>query len=202
MLVVGDLPVARALVALGSVMQYDVVVVDHDRRAKPDSDGVPVVTALADIGRYVLPDSYVVVASHGNYDEAALEQVVKARPRYIGLVASHKRFEAVLDYLRSQGIDETELARIKAPAGLDIPEGAARRWDRRQYSGGDHSGAPQFFTSRGRGGSARFPVEHQHEHDHAGHDHAGHDHAGHDHTAHEHDEHAEVASRWRLTRFA
>ncbi|MFN8452472.1 MAG: XdhC family protein [Anaerolineae bacterium] len=101
-------------------MQYDVVVVDPDRKGEPDAGGVPVVTALADIGRYALPDSYVVVASHGNYDEAALEQVVKARPRYIGLVASRKRFEAVLDYLRSQGIDETELARIKAPAGLDI----------------------------------------------------------------------------------
>lgn len=187
LLVVGDLPVARALVSLGSVMKYDVVVVDPDRKGEPDSDGVPVVTALADIGRYVLPDSYVVVASHGNYDEAALEQVMKARPRYIGLVASRKRFEAVLDYLRSQGIDETELARVKAPAGLDIQ---ALRGDEIAVSIlAEIIQVRRNSSPAEDAAEAPAPVEHQREHQHAAHEHVGHEHA-----AHEHGEHAAAAS--------
>jgi YHS domain-containing protein len=46
--------------------------------------------------------------------------VLKGRPRYIGLVASRKRFESVMDYLKQQGVDEDDLKRVKAPAGLDI----------------------------------------------------------------------------------
>jgi xanthine dehydrogenase accessory factor len=120
LLVVGNLPVARALVSLGKVMNYDVVLVDLDSDGSAQPEGVATVTVLSDISQQVRPDTYVVVATHGNYDEAALEEVLKARPRYVGLVASHKRFQAVLDYLRVQGIAEDDLARIKAPAGLDI----------------------------------------------------------------------------------
>jgi xanthine dehydrogenase accessory factor len=120
LLVIGSLPVARALVSLGRVMHYDVIAVDPDGDNHSQADGAPVVTALTDIGLHVRPDTYAVVATHGNFDEAALEPLLKARPRYIGLVASRKRFQAVLNYLRAQGIDEADLERIKAPAGLDI----------------------------------------------------------------------------------
>ncbi len=120
LLVIGNLPVARALVSLGKVMNYDVVAVDPDGDGNSLSDAHHVLTSLADIARHVRPETYVVVATHGSYDEAALEFVLKANPRYIGLVASQKRFQSVLEYLRLQGIDETDLQRIKAPAGLDI----------------------------------------------------------------------------------
>jgi xanthine dehydrogenase accessory factor len=120
LLVIGNLPVARALVSLGKVMNYDVVAVDPDSDSSLPMDAAQVVNSLADIAYYIRPDTYAVVATHGSFDETALEQVVKASPRYIGLVASHKRFEAVLDYLRQQGIDEADLQSIKAPAGLDI----------------------------------------------------------------------------------
>jgi len=120
LLVVGNLPVARALVSLGKVMNYDVVAVDPDGDASFPMDAAQVVNSLADIAYYIRPDTYAVVATHGSFDETALEQVLKARPRYIGLVASHKRFQAVMDYLRQQGVTEADLERIKAPAGLDI----------------------------------------------------------------------------------
>ncbi len=118
LLVVGNLPIARALIALGQVMNYEVVEVDPDRAMT--EQGVPLATALADIGQQVRADTYVVIATHGSYDEAALEQVLKTQPRYIGLVTSRKRFASVRDYLQAQGISEDDLKRIKAPAGLDI----------------------------------------------------------------------------------
>ena len=120
MLVIGNLPVARALASLGKVMNYDVVAVDPDSDGSAQTNASHIVNSLDDIAYYIRPDTFAVVATHGSYDETALEQVLKARPHYIGLVASHKRFQAVLEYLRGQGIDEADLERIKAPAGLDI----------------------------------------------------------------------------------
>src|SRR5262249_24173711 len=40
--------------------------------------------------------------------------------RYIGLVASRKRFQSVEAYLKAQGLDEATIHQIKAPAGLDL----------------------------------------------------------------------------------
>lgn len=120
LLVIGNLPVARALASLGKVMNYDVVMVDPDNNGQNLDDTAQIVTSLTDIAQHIRPDTYAVVATHGNFDETALEQVLKAHPRYIGVVASHKRFQSILEYLRLQGLDESDLARIKAPAGLDI----------------------------------------------------------------------------------
>src|SRR5260370_1039412 len=59
----------------------------------------------------------VIVATHGRYDEEALEQATRTSAPYIALVASSKRAAVLLQNLRDRGI---ETARIKAPAGLDI----------------------------------------------------------------------------------
>jgi xanthine dehydrogenase accessory factor len=64
--------------------------------------------------------SFVVVATQGHYDEDALERALGTPARYIGLVASRKRAETVLAYLRARGVSEDQIARIEAPAGLDL----------------------------------------------------------------------------------
>jgi xanthine dehydrogenase accessory factor len=125
LLVVGNLPIARALIALGRVMNYDVITVDPDASSERTAGSMVnetqrLMTSLDDIPGAIHPDTYAVVATHGNFDEMALAQILKGKPRYVGLVASKKRFHAVLDYLRQEGIAEADLERIKAPAGLDI----------------------------------------------------------------------------------
>jgi xanthine dehydrogenase accessory factor len=120
LLVVGNLPVARTLVSLGKVMNYEVVAVDPDGNGHALTDAHHILSNLTDIADSIHRETYAVVATHGNGDEAAIEHLLKARPRYIGLVASQKRFQSVLAYLKSQGIADADLQRIKAPAGLDI----------------------------------------------------------------------------------
>ena len=60
------------------------------------------------------------LAAAGAGDEEALERALAVRPAYVGLVASRKRAEAVLGYLRQRGAAEEDLARVRAPAGLDL----------------------------------------------------------------------------------
>jgi xanthine dehydrogenase accessory factor len=95
--VVGDTPIALALVSLGERVGYDVGLDESD------------------------DDVAVVVASHGRSEEDALERALGAGVPYVGLVASRGRGAAVLDDLRSRGtLGEDDLARVRTPAGLDI----------------------------------------------------------------------------------
>jgi xanthine dehydrogenase accessory factor len=66
------------------------------------------------------PQSFVVVATQGQDDESVLERAATARPAYLGLIASHRRGEAVVGYLADRGVDADVLARVKAPAGIDL----------------------------------------------------------------------------------
>jgi xanthine dehydrogenase accessory factor len=62
----------------------------------------------------------VVVATHADADEGALERVLATPASYVSLVASRRRGAAILDRLRERGVAAEHLARVKAPAGLDI----------------------------------------------------------------------------------
>ena len=126
LLIVGSLPVAQALAHLGTAMDYHVVAVDLDGDGKSMPHAHEVLTGLDDIANQIQPYTYVIVATHGNYDELALEQILAAHPTYVALVASPTRAQAVRDYLVGQGLSDTDLLPLKSPAGLDIQ---ARRGD-------------------------------------------------------------------------
>ena len=97
--VLGDAPVARALVTVGAALGYEM------RVAADPAAAIPADTAA------------VVVASHGRDEEALLEAAVRAGVPYIGLIASRRRGAAVLAGL---GLDPSQAARVRTPAGLDI----------------------------------------------------------------------------------
>jgi xanthine dehydrogenase accessory factor len=113
MVVVGYETVARALARIGRTLQFHVTVVDPlaTPASVPDADEI--------VNELKIPDgaSFIVVATHGRYDEEALEQAAKSGASYIALVASPKRGGVILQQLRDRGVP---VDRIKSPAGLDI----------------------------------------------------------------------------------
>jgi xanthine dehydrogenase accessory factor len=62
----------------------------------------------------------VVVATHADSDEDALERVLRSEAGYVSLVASRKRTTAILGRLSQRGVAADRLGRLKAPAGLDL----------------------------------------------------------------------------------
>ncbi|NJN19400.1 MAG: YHS domain-containing protein [Oscillochloris sp.] len=125
LLIVGNLPAARALAELGRAMNYQVVMIDPAHTSDAHSDE-PIITDLRRIPQLVSGEAYAVVATHGQYDEPALEQLLQTPARYIGLVASRRRGDEVRTYLAGLGIEARALERLRAPAGLHI---GARRGD-------------------------------------------------------------------------
>jgi xanthine dehydrogenase accessory factor len=82
-------------------------------------------TDLEAIGEWATPWTAVVVATHGHFDEPAVAAALRTPAPYVALVASRKRAAEVAAYLDAEGL-ESERARLRSPAGLDI---GARRGD-------------------------------------------------------------------------
>ncbi|MEM7350861.1 MAG: XdhC family protein [Acidobacteriota bacterium] len=126
LVVIGHLPTAQALAHLGKAMSYRVIACDLETEGVAMAHADEVLPDLTQLASRVNPLTYIVIASHGHYDEAALEHALATPAAYIGLVASRKRARPILEELERQGFGPEDLARIKAPAGLDI---GARRGD-------------------------------------------------------------------------
>jgi xanthine dehydrogenase accessory factor len=92
--VLGEAPVARALVEVGAALGYEMM---------QATDAIPGDAAA------------VVVASHGRDEEPVLVAALRAGVPYVALVASRRRAAAVL-----AGLSDVDTSRVHAPAGLDI----------------------------------------------------------------------------------
>jgi len=107
LLLVGEAPLVAALAEMGRLLAFEVWVA-----------GLP--HSLDELAGRITPETFVVVATMGTYDEEALERVIGTPARYVGLVASRRRAEAVAAYLRGRSVTGGQIQRIKVPAGLDI----------------------------------------------------------------------------------
>ena len=104
LVVVGTSPVAEIVAQLGTLLDFKVVT---------DSD-------FNSIRDRINESSYVLVATMGNRDEEGLLAVIGTRPKYLGLVASRKKSEALFEYVRETGASDEDIAVITCPAGIEI----------------------------------------------------------------------------------
>lgn len=120
LVIVGRTPMVGTLAAMADTLGWRVVVVDDkgDVANHPGVDHVITTLDLAAAG--VTERSFVVVATQGQYDELAVDKALESGAAYIGLVASRKRAKAVLEWCQDVGYPPELLARVKAPAGLDL----------------------------------------------------------------------------------
>jgi len=105
LVVVGSSPVAEIVAQLGTLLDFKVVAAETD---------------LSSVKDQISEASYVVVATMGNRDEEGLLAVIGTRPKYLGLVASKKKSEALFEYVRTTGATEEDIAVITCPAGIEI----------------------------------------------------------------------------------
>ncbi|MBS0224683.1 MAG: XdhC family protein [Proteobacteria bacterium] len=119
--ILGHGRIAECLCLIGSELDFHVVIDDPDA----DREHYPAASQLLmdDLDySQVNPRAtdFVVIATQHKGDHESLQVVLRRHVRYIGLVASKKRSKLVLEYLKKEGIGDAELARVHAPAGLDL----------------------------------------------------------------------------------
>jgi xanthine dehydrogenase accessory factor len=118
LVLIGSGPVVETLVGLASTARFAVTVVEPESPHPVALGDARLVETLA--AAAVTPRTAIVVATHGRFDEDALEQALRSDAEYVSLVASPTRARVVLEALRARAIPEERLRRLKAPAGLDL----------------------------------------------------------------------------------
>lgn len=120
LIVAGASPVAQALVDLGARLGYRVALA----ALAEDQAGFDAVAErvegfdLAPLG--VTAADWIVVSTQGKRDREALAAALQSEAGYVAFVGSRRKAETLAAQLRAQGMSEERLARLKAPAGLDI----------------------------------------------------------------------------------
>ena len=117
-IVCGSSPVAVAVADLARRTGFAVTV------CAPASEQPAFADADRRIEGYALPVEegarYVVVSTQGRGDEAALLAALAADVDYVAFVGSRKKAAALKAALAERGVAAERLARLKAPAGLDL----------------------------------------------------------------------------------
>jgi xanthine dehydrogenase accessory factor len=115
----GASPVAVALAELASRMDFFVTVVapasEHEKFTPVDH--ITDDFSLRDGPNHV---AFIVVATQGTGDYAALTAALNTGATYIAFVASQKKAATLKEKLETSGISDNRLASLHAPAGLDL----------------------------------------------------------------------------------
>lgn len=119
LVVLGASPVAMALADLAPRFGYHLTV------CAPAEEQARFAEADQRIEGYALPVAadglrYLVVATQGRGDEAAMKAALSVDAEHIAFVGSRRKMSALRDGLIEDGIGPERLDRVKGPAGLDL----------------------------------------------------------------------------------
>jgi xanthine dehydrogenase accessory factor len=125
-LVIGAVHITQALAPMARVAGFDMTIVDP-RTAFATPERFPDVKLIADWPQNVIPalglDRYTAMACFTHdpkIDDPALEAALRADCFYVGALGSRKTHGKRVERLKEQGFSDEQIARIRAPVGIDI----------------------------------------------------------------------------------
>jgi xanthine/CO dehydrogenase XdhC/CoxF family maturation factor len=128
LLVFGAGHVGQAVALMGSLVGYQVTVIDDrgefaSRERLPDARIGLVVSDFADATSRlpITSSTAIVIVTRGHqYDELCLKGVVKSQAFYVGMIGSRRRVLSVFKKLSAEGFSDSDLRNVRAPIGLAI----------------------------------------------------------------------------------
>ncbi len=120
--------ISQQLAPLAAKVGFRTWVVDDraefaSRARFPDADQVLQVDAFEQAlsGLDVDSDSYLVIVTRGHlHDKTVLAQALRTPAKYVGMIGSIRKRDAIYDALRAEGFTAADLARVHSPIGLRI----------------------------------------------------------------------------------
>lgn len=119
--------VSQFLAGIARIVDFHVVVIDDreefaNRERFPDAAEVMVEDFHNAFDRLRFTGKeYVAIITRGHqYDAYILEEVLKRKTRYVGMIGSRRKVSIILDHMRKSGFDEKKVANVHAPIGLSI----------------------------------------------------------------------------------
>ena len=130
LVIVGAGHIAVPLAHLGTLLDFDVTVLDDRAEFATDERFDDAVTVRQSdfavdpfAGVSIGPGTYVALVTRGHrWDFDCLQRLVTLaqQPRYVGMIGSRRRVRAAFRALLDAGVPRAILARIHAPIGLDL----------------------------------------------------------------------------------
>ena len=121
LLIAGHSRIAETLAAFAHILGFRVVVNDPGAEPGAFPQAERVIAEDFDLNESPIgPNTYVVIATQHKNDHRWLQKALDGEAAYVALVASQHRAKLVLDYLAAEGTPTDKLAKIYAPAGLDL----------------------------------------------------------------------------------
>lgn len=119
-IVCGASPVAAAIADLAMRLGYRVVVaaLAEDHANFPAAVEKLAGFELAPLG--IVAEDFIAISTQGKRDREALGAALASPAAYVAFVGSRRKAQVLSAKLRESGLAEETLARLKAPAGLDI----------------------------------------------------------------------------------
>ncbi len=112
LLIVGGGHLGRPLAEMARVAGFLVRVVD----VQPERATLPQFDPVA-----ITPWTFVVIMTQTHLtDEQALHQALDTPAAYVGMIGSRRKVRTIFDHLRAHGVTDEQLARVRAPIGLDL----------------------------------------------------------------------------------
>jgi len=114
-------PVAAALLRWAPDVGFRTVLVETRPERLEGGLWPAAITSLGDLAPALGSEVYAVHTDHDAEDLVqALETLLPAEPKFIGLVGSRRHTGHHLEALRAKGVAEDVIARIQSPVGLDL----------------------------------------------------------------------------------
>ena len=128
LIIVGAGHIGQAVCHLGSLLDFEVTVVDDrpefaNREKLPDADHIlvdGVGNALK--GLSISSDTYIVIVTRGHRDDAeALRNCIDSEAAYIGMIGSSRKTKLMrINFLQEKWATYEQWDRVHAPIGIDI----------------------------------------------------------------------------------
>ena len=118
LLICGSGPVASALLRIAASFGFSLVLCGEIEHAIADRQ----YTSLCDMCSASLTavDRYIVIATQGKGDVAALQAALKMAASYIAFVGSRRKFASYENKLTAAGVSAAQIATVRSPAGVHI----------------------------------------------------------------------------------
>jgi xanthine dehydrogenase accessory factor len=121
LLIAGHGRIAEALAVFAHLLGFRILVNDPGADQTSFPQAAQVIAEDFDlIQTPISQNTYVVIATQHKNDHLWLQKALASEAAYVALIASHHRARLVLDYLAAEGVPADRIARIFAPAGLDL----------------------------------------------------------------------------------
>jgi xanthine dehydrogenase accessory factor len=127
LIVIGAGHVGKAVAKLAREVGFSTTLVD-DRAEFLEDDGLghsvtKVIASPEDWKERLVVDSssFVVISSRGHsLDKEWLGEILKVGPRYVGMLGSMRKAQAIFDQLMAEGLSAEALGQVHTPVGMDI----------------------------------------------------------------------------------